>query len=152
MSPQAGLGAELASLAGRVRALAQANAAATPDARVRLSRPLEAPLAAADAGALLGLNAAAFAGGPKPQAPFAPNLAAFKAQISECQLCPLGAKRKHVVFGEGDPASPLVLVSAAPEGKRTWRAGPWPALRWSSWTASSPPWVSPRARPTFARS
>jgi DNA polymerase len=33
---------------------------------------------------------------------------------SQCTACPLSQHRKHVVFGEGNPKSPLVLVGEGP--------------------------------------
>jgi uracil-DNA glycosylase family 4 len=116
LSPQAGLGESLADLAARLRSLVQAQGKDKEfaDARVRLARPLEVP-AAARVDALLGLGAA-YVGGTQPQAPYAPSLGAFKEQISGCLRCSLGPKRKALVFGEGDPKSPLVFVGMAPGG------------------------------------
>lgn len=39
---------------------------------------------------------------------------AFRAQASECTACELWKRRTNVVFGEGDPTSPLVLVGEGP--------------------------------------
>jgi DNA polymerase len=104
----------LSALAGRLAELARSRAVATPDARVRLARPLEIP-ALAQAERLLALDAR-YVGGAEPKEPYAPSLAAFQDQISGCLRCPLGGRRKHIVFGEGDPASPLAFVAAGPGG------------------------------------
>lgn len=39
---------------------------------------------------------------------------ALRAQASECKACGLSERRTHVVFGEGDPRSPVVLVGEGP--------------------------------------
>lgn len=39
---------------------------------------------------------------------------ALRAQASECTACDLWQRRTNVVFGEGDPTSPLVLVGEGP--------------------------------------
>jgi DNA polymerase len=36
------------------------------------------------------------------------------ALARQCVACPLAAKRRNVVFGEGNPNSPLVLVGEGP--------------------------------------
>jgi DNA polymerase len=108
------VGETLAALSARLRAYAQARAKDNPEARVRLARPLEAP-AATRLDALLGLPKV-YGAGPRPQPPYAPTLAAFQEQISGCLLCPLGGKRKNMVFGEGDPKASLVFVGTAPGG------------------------------------
>ena len=111
------LPAALAAVASRLGAWSQAQAKAQPQARVRLDRPLEnAALQQAVAG-LAPSSPQDWVGGAKPQPPFAPTLPAFQAQISGCLACPLGAKRRQVVFGEGDPRSPLVFVGDAPSGE-----------------------------------
>lgn len=38
----------------------------------------------------------------------------LRAEAGGCQDCPLAARRTNVVFGEGDPFSPLVLVGEGP--------------------------------------
>ncbi len=52
-----------------------------------------------------------------------PELDALRLDARECQSCPLHARRTHVVFGEGNPHSPLVLVGEGPgeEEDRTGR-------------------------------
>lgn len=41
-------------------------------------------------------------------------LMALRRQALECEACPLSARRRNVVFGEGNPDSPLVLVGEGP--------------------------------------
>lgn len=38
----------------------------------------------------------------------------LRAQSQSCQSCPLAERRTQVVFGEGNPTSPLVLVGEGP--------------------------------------
>lgn len=122
--------ADAAALAAKLRAHAQAQAKLEPGARVRLAEPL----AYRENEALQSLSPAASAalavGLPKeaavllpaegslaatmPQAPFAPTLGAFQAQIQGCELCALGKKRKRFVFGEGPEQARLVIVGDAP--------------------------------------
>jgi DNA polymerase len=49
-------------------------------------------------------------------------LALLRADAHSCVQCPLHTRRTHVVFGEGDPLSPLVLVGEGP-GEQEDRAG-----------------------------
>ncbi len=42
------------------------------------------------------------------------NLEELRQAASGCLACDLANRRTHVVFGEGDPASPLVLVGEGP--------------------------------------
>jgi uracil-DNA glycosylase family 4 len=37
-----------------------------------------------------------------------------RAELGDCQRCPLGRTRKNLVFGEGNPHAPLVFVGEAP--------------------------------------
>ncbi len=37
-----------------------------------------------------------------------------RTELGDCRRCPLGAGRNRLVFGTGDPASPLVFVGEAP--------------------------------------
>lgn len=109
-----GLNEQLASLAARTRAWAEAQARQQPGARVRLRLPLDPGSALPkDEEALLGLETAPV-GGPQPQPPWAPRLEAFQRQISECQRCPLGGRRRRLVFGEGPVGAPLAFVGGAP--------------------------------------
>lgn len=41
-------------------------------------------------------------------------LAAVEARAKQCVACPLAQTRAHVVFGEGTPRSPLVIVGEGP--------------------------------------
>lgn len=43
-----------------------------------------------------------------------PNLDELRVAASGCDGCGLASRRTNVVFGEGDPASPLVLVGEGP--------------------------------------
>lgn len=43
-----------------------------------------------------------------------PRLKLLAEQASSCQSCALAERRNNVVFGEGNPASPLVLVGEGP--------------------------------------
>lgn len=118
-----------ASIAAKLAGYAAEQAKALPAARVRLAKPLQAPAAAvggqapkpgaakapgaATVDSILGLDQVPGAGkSPKP--PYAGTLDAFKVQISECERCPLGSRRKHLVFGAGDPTAELVFVGEAP--------------------------------------
>jgi DNA polymerase len=105
----------LAAVAGRLAAWAEAQGKQLGGARVRLDRPLEAPAPPADLPLSAALVAAqGYAGGPRPQAPYAPDLSRFQAQVAECQACPLGAKRKRLVFGDGNARAELVFIGDAP--------------------------------------
>jgi uracil-DNA glycosylase len=41
-------------------------------------------------------------------------LTAFDQDICECQKCPLGATRKHFVFGSGNPQAKVLFIGEAP--------------------------------------
>jgi DNA polymerase len=41
-------------------------------------------------------------------------LEAIRQALGDCQRCPLGAKRRRLVFGEGDPHAELVFIGEAP--------------------------------------
>lgn len=115
--PMESLNERLAAVAGRLATWSQAQARLHPGARVRLDRPLEATSSPdPDAQALAAVldQAQAHRSGPRPQPPFAPELAAFHVQISQCQACPLGAKRRHLVFGDGAADAKLVFLGDAP--------------------------------------
>ena len=107
----------LAAISARLGAWVQAQAKAQPLARVRLDRPLENPALAQAVAVLAQAGPQAWAGGAKPAAPFAPALPELQAQISGCLACPLGGRRRQLVFGEGDPRSPLVFVGDAPSAE-----------------------------------
>jgi uracil-DNA glycosylase family 4 len=107
----------LAAVAARLGAWVQAQAKAQPLARVRLERPLENPALAQTLASLTGAIPQAWVGGAKPLPPFAATLPEFQAQISGCLACPLGGRRRQLVFGEGDLRSPLVFVGDAPSAE-----------------------------------
>lgn len=107
------LNEQLASLAARTRAWAQSRPASEQALRVRLARPLEGVAIPAAAAEILAMGAR-LSDGADPQAPWAGTLEAFQRQINACQRCPLGAKRRKFVFGEGDSQAPLVFVGDAP--------------------------------------
>jgi DNA polymerase len=46
--------------------------------------------------------------------PLPRNLETFRERISNCEACPLGKARAHIVFGEGDPHARIVFVGEAP--------------------------------------
>jgi DNA polymerase len=104
---------QLAAIAARTRAWAQAQAQLHPSARLRLARPLEAASRAEAVAQILG-TAATAQGGSHPQPPWAESLEAFQRQIGDCQRCPLGGKRRKLVFGEGPSHAPLAFVGDAP--------------------------------------
>jgi DNA polymerase len=43
-----------------------------------------------------------------------PALESLRMELGECRLCPLGARRRRLVFGEGNPRADLVFVGEAP--------------------------------------
>lgn len=51
---------------------------------------------------------------PKSNPEIEARLAEIASAASVCVACPLAARRTKVVFGEGNPASPLVLVGEGP--------------------------------------
>lgn len=122
--------AAAAAIAAKLAAYAAGQAKAQPGAVVRLAKPLEALAAIAPPPSGLGPAAATRPNSPsvnsilglddkpgsgkQPKAPYADALDAFRIQISECERCPLGTRRKHLVFGAGDPHAQLVLVGEAP--------------------------------------
>ncbi|HNZ39132.1 MAG TPA: uracil-DNA glycosylase [Candidatus Latescibacteria bacterium] len=55
-----------------------------------------------------------FASAPEGAVPDAASLEEFRASISECHKCPLGATRTHFVFGSGNPDADLMFVGEAP--------------------------------------
>jgi DNA polymerase len=106
---------EIAAIAAKTRAWAQAQAKPGGEQRVRLARPLDAsPLPASVQSILSSTNP--YQGGPQPQAPWADSLEAFQRQVADCQRCPLGGRRKKLVFGEGNADADLVFVGEAPGG------------------------------------
>lgn len=121
--------ASFAGIAEKLGRYASELAKAQPGARVRLARPLQSPAEAPQAtpsplaqpgaskassvDAILGLDSKS-AAGKQPKPPYEGSLEAFRVQIAECERCPLGGRRKHLVFGAGDPQAELVLVGSAP--------------------------------------
>jgi len=55
-----------------------------------------------------------FASVAESPVPDAASLEEFRARISECHKCPLGATRTHFVFGSGNPDADLMFVGEAP--------------------------------------
>ncbi len=51
-------------------------------------------------------------------------LESLKKRVDECNLCPLAETRNKVVFGEGDPHSPIVFVGEAPGGEENKQGRP----------------------------
>ncbi|MFN3653559.1 MAG: uracil-DNA glycosylase family protein [Armatimonadota bacterium] len=83
-----------------------ADAPPPPDASAAAA---EAPLAAEAASVV---ERASVPDEPAPDPAAALEL--LRATASECTRCGLAAGRTHVVFGEGNPAAPLVLVGEGP--------------------------------------
>lgn len=44
------------------------------------------------------------------------NLEALKEEVLNCKRCPLAAGRNHVIFGEGNPHAPILIIGEAPGG------------------------------------
>ena len=42
------------------------------------------------------------------------SLATLKTQVETCQKCPLSKQRNKVVFGEGNPNAPIMIIAEAP--------------------------------------
>ena len=51
---------------------------------------------------------------PLPVADRAEQLEAFRRQICECTLCPLGRTRQRFVFGDGNPEAGILFVGEGP--------------------------------------
>jgi DNA polymerase len=62
----------------------------------------------------LGFEELAVACSAPVKAPGAETLAAIRADLGDCQRCPLGKTRQTLVFGVGNPHARLVLVGEAP--------------------------------------
>jgi DNA polymerase len=54
----------------------------------------------------------------------ADSLAAIRADLGDCQRCPLGRTRRNLVFGVGNPSARLVLVGEAPGREEDERGEP----------------------------
>ncbi len=52
--------------------------------------------------------------GCKVEREVAIELERLKRELEECKSCPLAASSERVVFGEGDPTSPMVIVGEGP--------------------------------------
>ncbi|MES2201143.1 MAG: uracil-DNA glycosylase [candidate division FCPU426 bacterium] len=110
---------DLRNLVGRTRAFVETLRQKHPNARVATEGPISKATAPV-AGVSTALQTKAGAAraprneNPKPQAPWAPDLAAFEAQICGCKLCPLGLTRRNFVFGSGDRQAKIVFLGAAP--------------------------------------
>lgn len=52
--------------------------------------------------------------GPEPDRAPPETLESVRDAMGDCQRCPLGARRKRLVFGEGNPRADLVFVGEAP--------------------------------------
>jgi DNA polymerase len=50
----------------------------------------------------------------EPQSVYAPELEAFKNEISGCKNCPLGNTRLNFVFGDGNPKAKLMFIGEGP--------------------------------------
>lgn len=88
------------SLAGRIRLDGE------------LARPLSYLSRREDGGAqaAAALQEAATA----PSGTEAPGLETVRSELGDCQRCPLGRRRRRLVFGEGSPTAELVFVGEAP--------------------------------------
>ena len=108
---------ELAGLAADASKLVQARRA-LGEARVLLNRPLPPgrgeELPAGPSPLLESALADQAPADPKPQPPWASSLEAFSLQVRGCRCCGLAAKRRHLVFGEGDPRAQVAFVGEAP--------------------------------------
>ncbi len=51
---------------------------------------------------------------PLPVVPDHPELSELRSRALACQACSIAERRTHVVFGEGNPFAPLVLVGEGP--------------------------------------
>lgn len=43
-----------------------------------------------------------------------PSLEKLEEEVLQCRKCPLAATRHHVIFGEGNPHAPILLIGEAP--------------------------------------
>ena len=48
----------------------------------------------------------------------------LRQQCQGCQLCGLGAARKNLVFGDGNPEADIMFIGEGPASRRTNRASP----------------------------
>ncbi len=94
----------------------------------------EGPLPQAAPTAPTGDPADPYRGGPTktaagevivpPEIAAATDLPMLYGQINGCLKCPLGATRKHVVFGVGDPKTRLLVIGEAPGADEDERGEP----------------------------
>ncbi|MBU2262555.1 MAG: uracil-DNA glycosylase, partial [Proteobacteria bacterium] len=84
--------------------------------RIRLDGELARPLAYLSRREVGASRAAANRQGAAiaPSGNEAPGLEAVRAELGDCQRCPLGRRRRSLVFGEGSPKAELVFVGEAP--------------------------------------
>lgn len=84
--------------------------------RIRLDGELARPLSYLSGREAGGAQAAAAprAAATAPSGTEAPGLEAVRMELGDCQRCPLGRRRRRLVFGEGSPGAELVFVGEAP--------------------------------------
>lgn len=76
--------------------------------RVRIDCELRKPLSYLTADNEPFVRPPAFTGGDEH------DLEAVRTELGDCRRCPLGDRRQHLVFGEGNPSAELVFVGEAP--------------------------------------
>ncbi len=76
--------------------------------RVRIDFELRKPLSYLTADNEPLVRPPAFTGGDEH------DLEAVRTELGDCRRCPLGDRRQHLVFGEGNPSAELVFVGEAP--------------------------------------
>ena len=76
--------------------------------RVRIDFELRKPLSYLTADNEPLVRPPAFTGGDEH------DLEAVRTELGDCRRCPLGDRRQHLVFGEGNPSAGLVFVGEAP--------------------------------------
>jgi len=76
--------------------------------RVRIDCELRKPLSYLTADNEPLVRQPAFTGGDEH------DLEAVRTELGDCRRCPLGDRRHHLVFGEGNPSAELVFVGEAP--------------------------------------
>ena len=76
--------------------------------RVRIDCELRKPLSYLTADNEPLVRPPAFTGGDEH------DLEAVRTELGDCRRCPLGDRRQHLVFGEGNPSAELVFVGEAP--------------------------------------
>ena len=76
--------------------------------RVRIDCELRKPLSYLTADNEPLVRPPAFTGGDEH------DLETVRTELGDCRRCPLGDRRQHLVFGEGNPSAELVFVGEAP--------------------------------------